>query len=1375
MYTWLCRVMAVLFTFNILSPAYAQVPLPRVSRDGRRPLIGLDRRSPGEIKAAERRDASAATLDSLRSSRAQYMETFAEELAAAQDAFLSATTQADIDAAYKNLDQLRRTGSGVLWNYKRQIGAAVKESMDAQNAATFEYYAANPHVAPDAVSQTMGRDMRYPVSQETIWKMSQGESASANCPTSNEFLEKLNSNKFDTPEEMLDYLDPMGLNCRDYLAVAYAAETLFYMMEEFTTPKPVPDGEAENLKVFLAHAQKRASESLKRLNAVSSQEGTLYMARGTLRILLAILQNAVDTNHLQLSEPQLYFVYPSKAGYKKAYPKPKEPLTMHSKLENDRLVSYTTGDFKAWERYNNRPTYEAYVQENSYFYKELPANVQKQKKYWNVETVTFSSLGSHARAQKALDNGNFKGLQDPMGAFGGSGVPPYLEEEFLNELRAFKAKNPSEDSKEMSLLRLDTQYAAQFAVLSGNSAMLSKMVAMFEEKPGKNIHGEYTVHRATDFNTPYSSVLSALFNSVYETLNNFYISQGNVLSVFDFLKEMAGPSHATDTRILALGTLGMLTQPIDPLSQHVKSQKESKPASEEEKPSQNNPANGAYFRVEQNNIEGEQINKYWLSYQDRFKLGQYVADIYAPMQNTGTYGMESYGLNAEQMLALSDQLSGIYMRFLPLEAPKVTFGPCLEVKKMDTKHRIMIDRGTFYAQHGGTLTDGNCQTHYTSGGTFVFTSKGTVEMLLDNHINWKKQTDETTAKGMEILGESLLWVFGGAIIGGAFRGMRLLVGVAKNLPRALRAGQAVYKTARGSRVYRMAAGVRRAKASIQVGVKYSSQGNFTAHLAKNGMAMQVERTAAEPGLVKATSAVTRGEAPRIPAPTTRVTVTSADASSGLARSGTFGVNPDGLAGVPVPLQRAQFLRFVQSKGLLNDWGAAERAMFNRNIMFRNVIDEMGIMPWNSQPLGANRMLSGSSKGIRNDLFRGYYNGMVVNNGYYPGMFSTNHPVLSAVGKSYWNTVKFFYGFKAFDTLAAMTVKDPFNRWMMRKQEESVNAEVAQHGDSLSSEAMAEVEAQGGGETTAMPSDIIDQVGSTPKEKFGWVDLLTLPSYLWQQFAPTEMDAVDGSSILPPFMYGKYLLSKTGVVNDPFAVSDAMKQDITFNAYRMDLTRARIGKVNTQLAEAADTLQKDIDAAKRQWISDFAQLKRNFPGDWSAEERAVGQVYDAYKKEIQAAAKITNITERSKRLEAINQKYEKEINGLAPMVEKKQNQILLDRVAPQGEAAFFQEFIGSYEQQLSDFLLQVETGVYSAAYPSQTQAYLSGMQQARASFIGQLKSLAAKKVSFLIKCGELDKLEREFNQKMEKLGRTFQESIPQLPEPSVSAADYPEMY
>ncbi|MDD6152724.1 MAG: hypothetical protein PUC11_02085 [Elusimicrobia bacterium] len=1300
MYTWLSRFMTAVFLLNILSPAYAQAPLPRRRSVYQNPQVG---------EAQRQADIARGVVQGLEESRQKYLDNIAPDRESAHDEFLNSSTFEEMAAAYKKLDELRRKGSKTLSTYQTEINGAQYRSLQAAGGVTFEYYRQNPHVALDAVSQMLGYDPRFG-SNPNNW-LAWADSYSRlfrtdGCPSASSFLDNLKNNKFETTEELLEYIDPLGFNCNDYLAVAYAAETMYYMLEEFTRPGSVSDEQREEMTVFFSHARYRAVASLKRLNRLDASDETLYMARGMLRILLAILEEAASANNLQLLEKKLYLLEPTKKLWQKNYPQPSQKTQT---VGEGRWISVSL--------LSTRPSYKTFVQNHTQVVEELSAELTKavSQGYVKVQEVTYSDYWGknplekfvnwveHAFGKGTLSHETLASLRE--------GIPGDLDKEFYDELVDLKGKASGPESKEFALLQLAVQYAAQFAVLTGNERLLKDMLALFEDSS------------SSDMKTTYSEVLAALFNSIYETLRGFNVSN-NYTSAIMFLLDAAKESHATNTRVLAAATLGRLTE---------------KPDSVEHAPMR------AEFLVSQ---EGEVVNKYWLSYEDRFYVAQSVADLYAPLQNTSRYGMQDYGLNSDEMVSLSNELVGIYMQFLPLEAPTVTLGRCGRVEKMDTENRRIITAGDLRQTKEGVFRDADCQYYYTNGGVFVFGSRYAVEMTTLNDRNSRKYEQEITNKGMEIFGEALMWVFGGALMGGAFRGLRLLAGVPKSLPRAVRSGKLVYNATKGTRVYRWTAAAKRARASVKVGSKYMSDFNFNAHLAKNGMAYNVTTSAAKPGLVKTTTAVSHGAAPRIPSPSTRVTVTAADAASGLARQATFGVNPN-ITRWSVPVQRAQFLRFTQQQGLRNVWSSADRIMFQRSVMWRNAHNKL----WGD--------FAGGKLVRPGEPFR-FPDGVSLP--YYPGSILAEHPLVNAGLTAYGQTLRFFGAWKAGDILAGIAIREPFNLWMLRQQEEAVNAEAAKHGDSLSPEALAEVNAQNSGTPQSQPGDVLTRVGGTLKEPFGWINALTFPSYLWQSIAPSDMDKTDGSLILPPFMIGRAALAEAGVVSNPF-ITDAVKQQLAINAHRIDLARARIAKANNQLAEVTEANINAFAEQRATLQQTTASLKAAFPDvDWAADERAFLTVLNNYEQALHDTEKITNISDRSKQVAAVIKQYD---GQLVPMYEQFAAKQYDASVSSQLDVA-----IKDWVDGLEDDLFRLQYFGLDSSHPE----LCVRLNEIYMNVINGLKAVQRKAVSGQVKAAEARRYIQEFKQAIEVFGKEVDLLlVSKAAAGDVSAEDKSELY
>lgn len=1273
MYTWLSRFMTAVFLLNILSPAYAQMPLPRRRSAYLNPYV---------VEAQQQAELAHGVVKGLEEARQKYLDKVAPERESAHDEFLNSSTFEEMAAAYKKLDELRRNGSKTLSTYQTEINRAQYRSLQAAGGVTFEHYRQNPHVAPDAISQTMGYDARlgsnpnnWPAWADSYSRMF----GSDGCPSSSVFLDNLKNNKFETTEELLEYLDPLGFNCNDYLAVAYAAETMYYMVEEFTRPGSVADEKREEMTVFFSHARYRAVASLKRLNRLDASDETLYMARGTLRILLAMLEKAASVNDLQLLEKKLYLLEPTKKLWQNNYP---QPTRKTQTMGEGRGISLSLP--------STRPSYKTFVQNNTHVVEELSADLTKavSQGYVKVQEVTYSdywgknpldkfvNFVEHAFGKGTLSHEALASLQE--------GIPGNLDKEFYDELVDLKGKASGSESKEFALLQLAVQYAAQFAVLTGDKDLLEDMLALFEDKPG------------SDMKTTYSEVLAALFNSIYETLRGFNVSNNYEDTIY-FMLDAATESHATNTRVLALAVLGRLTEKTDSV-EHA-------------------PMRAEFLLTE----EGEAVNKYWLSYEDRFYLARSVGDLYEPLQNTSRLGMKDYGLNSEEMLSLSNELVGIYMQFLPMEAPTVTLGRCGHVEKMDTENRRIITAGDLRQTKDDVFRDADCQYYYTNGGVFVFGGRsGTVEMTKLNVRNSRKYEQEITNKGMEIFGEALMWVFGGALIGGAFRGLRLLAGVAKSLPRAVRSGKLIYSATKGTRVYRWTVATKRARASVKVGSKYMSNFNFNAHLAQNGMAHKVTSAApaVKPGWVKNPSG--SGFTLYTPSPRTRVTVTAADASSGLARQATFGVNPN-ITRWSVPVQRAQILRFTQQYGMRNVWSSADRIMFQRSVMWRNAHNKL----WGD--------FAGGKLVRPGEAFR-FPDGVSLP--YYPGSVLAEHPLVNAGLTAYGKTLRFFGVWKAGDILAGITIREPFNRWMLYRQEEAVNAEAAKHGDSLSPEALAEVNAQNSGAPESQPGDVLTRVGGTLKEPFGWMNALTFPSYLWQSIAPSDMDKTDGSLILPPFMIGRAALADMGAASNPF-ITDAVKQQLAINAHRIDLARARIAKANNQLAEVTEANINAFAEQRATLQQTTASLKAAFPDvDWAADERAFLTVLNNYEQALRDTEKITNISDRSKQVAAVIKQYD---GQLVPMYEQ--------FAAKQYDASVSSQLgvaIRDYTDGLEDDLFRLRYYELDSSHPE----LCVRLNEIYMNVINGLKAVQRKAVSGQVKEAEARRYAQAFAQAIE---------------------------
>lgn len=1325
MYTWLSRVMAVVFLLNTLSPSYAALPASSVDRQV---LDNQVRASTAKTKQAEQK---------LLKRFVQYLE----DMGRVRTRFEEAPTYEMMQSAYQEMDKLRRqAGKEIRDEYQVEYQTAAREMLNAENEQFYDYYRQNPHVAPDAISQTLGYDARYKYSPVQLIKMEEMyDLSNIGCPTSQQFLNDVKTGAFDTGlDKLLEYIDPLGgVNCHDYLAIAYAAEMLYGMAQEHSrTPDSLPQEQREEIKSFYAQAQVRAYAALQRLNKIQKMDDSdLYAARGTLRILLVLLQEAVNVNGLELNEPELYFVYPSKALYNQIYP-----------AQNKSKSSKGFREFQPVSIPAVKPTYEAFVAQDSFFYSSLPADLPKGYK---TEKVSLSSLDAHPLAKKVAQN--YFSLQSlPKGAVlkpmfsldGQNRFLPWPDDDILSEFSAFKKENPEADSKEFVSLSSAIQYATLYALFAGDESLLSEMVALFEGAPKGN------------FKTQYSDVLGAVFDTLYETLKQFALNSAQINTAFDFLRQMAEPTHATGTRVLALHTLGMLTEPLmgnvaddASLPQFLKKQ---------------DPLDmSAQFRSAVSDNNGVVNNRYWLSYADRAKFARYTADLYAPLQGVSNYTLDDYGLSSDEMVKLSNLLASTYVEFLPVMGPSVTRDECMNVAKMDTQHLTPITPESLAIASAGYVLPAGCERR-TKEGTFVFTSKGTVEMLLVNRTNWKKVEKENAARAADLFGEALFWVYGGILISGSLRALRLLSGVVKSLPRAIKAGKMVYKSSQGTRMVRLAAALRRSEASMASGTKYMSQANFTANLKKNVMGYVVEENAAaqatkgsrvtanvtsNPAAVATTGNTTTSLVGGFGTPRfkpKKFTIFAADKTSGMYREGTFLVNMERLAQKPLPLQRAEFMRFAQRQGLSNRLTGADRSLFNTNNMFQN-----------------------------------YWLGIGKNASHIPvpGEILTYHPVVQAVWQEYWSMFKWFGGFKVLDVFTATSFSYPFDRWAEGWQKELFKKEIAKYGGLFDEKNLNQGAAQ------VSPSAVLEQVGGEKERKFTWLDALGGPSWLWHKLSPTRADATDGALISYPFT----VMHETWA-DQPSFMPESTQEQIRINANRLALSKA---KQEGATARTEEILQKNTDVLLQVMEQDrtglrdfFSQVRQTYGFELNAEERVCEAFFDRYVALVESTSKMTDLNEQAKRLASLSDEYQRESQDLVEKINAKVKAYLAEAQAlgiflqlpeePKTEEAYLASVTNYLTQGLEAENNEIVQSLYMRDNPTETIKYLYDLGDLVKEYQSKAQEIAAKNISFEEKKMEWNQLVNTFYVEAEELFQALQGQV-STTDGGYSASEYPEMY
>lgn len=230
------------------------------------------------------------------------------------------------------------------------------------------------------------------------------------------------------------------------------------------------------------------------------------------------------------------------------------------------------------------------------------------------------------------------------------------------------------------------------------------------------------------------------------------------------------------------------------------------------------------------------------------------------------------------------------------------------------------------------------------------------------------------------------------------------------------------------------------------------------------------------------------------------------------------------------------------------------------------------------------------------------------------------------------------------------------------------------------------------------------------------------------------------------------------------------------AAKDDKTGKKIEEINLKYQKKVLNLLADVDIhyihiRKKNIPDEFAELNQHFPGDWNAEIQAYNSLYAAYEADIRAMMKITDFEEQNKRKQEIDLKYQQKEKDIQEAIGRKANQI---RLAPDGEDAFFRDFIAECEQkiqEISDIRHMLEL---FPAGSDQTQTWLKEYQQTEEAFLKKVKQIASKKVPFEEKYNELVKANNERNQQIDNLNKKIYQSSGKETDYR-PASFYPEMF
>ena len=313
-------------------------------------------------------------------------------------------------------------------------------------------------------------------------------------------------------------------------------------------------------------------------------------------------------------------------------------------------------------------------------------------------------------------------------------------------------------------LNLELQYAVRYTVFNLRAPEeLAAFVVLLEEKPGR---------RPTRFETKHSDALGTLMYALVDAVAQTPQDKQTVEKAQKFLVNMAGPAHATDTRVFAIAAAARLNRFPLPRKPHP-------------------------FTDEQ-----------------RQQLVSYAVDLYHPLNESGLNGArETYGLKSEGMKKLADDLVSSMRGLVPVTGAASVYQQGRYAPGQETSISILEERRA--------MTESGRQVEIP---TFLYGSNGRIySVYVYNGINAAQQEKEYTLK---FWSEAFTWIFFGEVLKAGFMAFKLVGRALKIAPRALEAAKVASK---GKKLGRFTTKMRQ---GIKYGTNASGTGKVAATTAK---------------------------------------------------------------------------------------------------------------------------------------------------------------------------------------------------------------------------------------------------------------------------------------------------------------------------------------------------------------------------------------------------------------------------------------------------------------------------------------------------------------------------------------------------------------
>ena len=765
MLTWMSRILIFVFVFNILSP-----DLLRAQQATASPV-------PTDLK--EQIAAAVATKLSSAKSENELEKTYASQLAGLRKLYENFDVSDPVTAFLaleEIVSQMHQLSSRYALAKQKFIGAQIAQ----KNKEAWEF-------SQTPQGKIMTQDNTY-VRMPDVLPYNLG----------NRFLERLSSDELSL-EEIVETIDPVemhpveGMSANQRYTVfapaangldqSAAAEVLYNTIGQALKQSALSAGEIAFWTDSLPKMQVRAYHALDKLEF--SKDSEIIMARNTKRLLLYQIHKLYEklglddplTTDVVRTRTETPYAQPTRQTYEKYKKEIERQNKTRTEIQKTVLIT---------------PSYETYVSAHS-----LPASEQIPAGY-EVKTVV------RTEEKKKKNNALFE----------------HFRKLFIQEMKQLK-ENAEPGSKEMALLKLQTEGAVRYMLLADYPGEITSMVRLLENDDKEAI---------INFQTDYGEVLETLFSTLVETGKLFPLSdttiksvQGQLLTLADFKQ-----NNAFVTRTLAIASAGLLNVSDKWNAVQVTSEGYTHVTGTDytqEEATQMKLAFGA-------------VNNFKFSDKQRQLLAKYAVDIYAslgiylPDMIPGHSGVTiinnlfGHGLDAEQIQSLQKELAVALDNFCPL--------PAFATKWKDEVGFVAGNRMIVNTIQGKT------NTRILKGKTFQTPDPVFLPDMLDKphavffdpSINEMRAFDEKASIFVDLLFESALWILGGEVIIFLPRILTKVGGFFVQIPKAVK-------------VFNTAAKGERLSAAWQTTVKgyrYASTNARAAHIGATVTTTRVENT-----------------------------------------------------------------------------------------------------------------------------------------------------------------------------------------------------------------------------------------------------------------------------------------------------------------------------------------------------------------------------------------------------------------------------------------------------------------------------------------------------------------------------------------------------